>query len=191
MRDSWWQIWPEYDKFIPVFHLLYWPLVVPGLGFAGGSDGKESTCNAGDLDLISGLSRSPGEGKGYPLQYSGLENFLDCIVHVVTKSRTWLSDFHFHFSERRKITPRGNQGKPKEMRASLVAQMVKSLPALRETQVWFLGQEDPLEKEMAIHSCTLAWKIPWTVHRVAKSRTRLSDFTSSWTAHFTSCASVS
>ena len=46
--------------------------------------------------------------------------------------------------------------------ASLVAQTVKSLPAMRETQVQFLGWEDPLEKEMAIHSSTLAWKIPWT-----------------------------
>ena len=44
---------------------------------------------------IPGLGRSPGEGKGYPLQYSGLENFRDCIVHGVTKSRTWLSNFHF------------------------------------------------------------------------------------------------
>ena len=46
--------------------------------------------------------------------------------------------------------------------ASLVPQSVKHLPAMRETQVLFLGQEDPLEKEMAIHSSTLAWKIPWT-----------------------------
>ena len=46
--------------------------------------------------------------------------------------------------------------------ASLLAQMVKRLPAMRETQVRFLGREDPLEKEMAIHSSTLAWKIPWT-----------------------------
>ena len=45
---------------------------------------------------------------------------------------------------------------------SLVAQMVKRLPAMRETWVGFLGREDPLEKEMAIHSSTLAWKIPWT-----------------------------
>ena len=66
------------------------------LGFPGGSAGKESACNAGDLCLISGLERSPGEGKGYPLQYSGLENSMDCIVHGVTKSRTRLSDFHFH-----------------------------------------------------------------------------------------------
>ena len=49
----------------------------------------------GDLGLIPGLGRSPGEGKGYPLQYSGLENSMDCIVHGVAKSRTRLSDFHF------------------------------------------------------------------------------------------------
>ena len=60
------------------------------------SVGKESACNAGDLGLIPGLGRSPGEGKGYPLQYSGLENSMDCIVHGVTKSQTQLSDFHFH-----------------------------------------------------------------------------------------------
>ena len=68
------------------------------LGFPCGSAGKESTCNAGDLGLISGLGRSHGEGKGYPLQYSGLENSMDCIVHGVAKSQTRLSDFHFHFS---------------------------------------------------------------------------------------------
>ena len=49
------------------------------------------------MDLIPGLGRSPEEGKGYPLQYSGLENSLDGIVHGVTKSQTRLSDFHFHY----------------------------------------------------------------------------------------------
>ena len=48
----------------------------------------------GDLSLTSGLGRSPGEGKGYPAQYCGLENSMDCIVHRVTKSQTQLSDFH-------------------------------------------------------------------------------------------------
>ena len=51
----------------------------------------------GDLGSIPGLGRSPGEGKGYPLQYSGLENPMDSIVHGVVKSQTLLSDFHFHF----------------------------------------------------------------------------------------------
>ena len=69
----------------------------PRLGFPCGSAGKESACNVGDLGLTPELGRSPGEGKGYPLQYSGLENSMDCIVHGVAKSRTQLSDFHFHF----------------------------------------------------------------------------------------------
>ena len=51
----------------------------------GFSVGKESTCNPGDLGSIPGLGRSPGEGKGYPLQYSGLENPMDCILHGVTR----------------------------------------------------------------------------------------------------------
>ena len=69
-------------------------------------------------------------------------------------------------------------------RTSLVAQMVKRLSTMQETRVQAPGREDPLEKEMAIHSSTTACKIPWTeepgrlVYGVAKSRTRLSDFTS-------------
>ena len=109
-------------------------------GFPVGSAGKESTCNVGHLGLIPGLGRFPGEGKGYPLQYYGLENSMDCIVrgvikswtlenpmdggawwaavHGVAKSQTWLSDFTltFHFYK--------------------------------------------LEKEMATHSSVLAWRIP-------------------------------
>ena len=70
-----------------------------GNTFSDGSDGKESTCNAGDLGSIPGLGRSPGEGKGYPLQYSGLKNPMDCIVHGITKSQTQWSDFHFSFAQ--------------------------------------------------------------------------------------------
>ena len=71
-------------------------------------------------------------------------------------------------------------------RASLVAQRVKHLPAMRETWVWSLGWEDPLEKEMATHSSFFAWRIPWTEKpgclqsTGSQSRTRLSDFTHSW-----------
>ena len=65
------------------------------LDFSCGSAGKETACNVGDLSSIPGLGRSLGEGKGYPLQYSDLENSIDCIVHGVAKSRTRLSDFHF------------------------------------------------------------------------------------------------
>ena len=66
------------------------------MGFPCGSAGKESACDEGDLGSISALGRSPGEGKVYPLQYSGLENSMDCIGHGVTKSQTGLCDFHFH-----------------------------------------------------------------------------------------------
>ena len=58
------------------------------LGFPGGSARTESTCNARDLGSI------PGKGNAYPLQYSGLDNFMDCIVHWVAKSQKRLSDFH-------------------------------------------------------------------------------------------------
>ena len=75
------------------------------LGFPGDSAGKESTCNVGDLGSVTGLGRCPREGKGYPLQYSGLENSMDCIVHGVAESWIWLSDFHFHFLHNVMVTP--------------------------------------------------------------------------------------
>ena len=71
------------------------PLLFIYLGFPCGSAGKESACNAADLGSVPGLGRPPGEGKGYPLQCSGLENPMDCIFHGVAKSWTQLSSFHF------------------------------------------------------------------------------------------------
>ena len=68
------------------------------LSFPGSSVGKESTCNAGDLGVIPGLGRSPRERNGYPLQYSGLEDSMDCIAHGVARSWIRLSDFRFRFS---------------------------------------------------------------------------------------------
>ena len=67
------------------------------MGLHRGSANKESTCNVGDLGSIPGLERSPGEGNGYPFQYSDLENSMNCTVHGVAKSWTRLSDFHFHY----------------------------------------------------------------------------------------------
>ena len=95
-----------------------------------------------------------GEGNGNPLQYSCLENPMDrgawwATIHGVAKSRTRLSDFCVCVCVCVCL-----------FGASLVAQTVKRLPAMLETRVQFLGREDPLEKEMAIHSSTLAWKIP-------------------------------
>ena len=73
------------------------------LGLLGGFAGKESTCNAGDLGLIPGLGRSPGEGNSYPPQYSGLENSMDCIVHGAAKSRhlkMFLKATHIHSNKK-------------------------------------------------------------------------------------------
>ena len=70
-------------------------LLAIGFGLPDNSAGKESTCSAGNLGLIPGLGKYPGEWKGYPLQYSRLENSVDYIVRRVAKSQTQLSDFHF------------------------------------------------------------------------------------------------
>ena len=64
------------------------------MGFPSSSAGKESACNVADLGLIPGLERSPGEGKGYPLQYSGLENSMDCIVHGAAPQETLFLSAH-------------------------------------------------------------------------------------------------
>ena len=80
------------------YTILYFIIAIFLKGLPSGSAGRESACSAGDLGSIPGLERSPGEGKSYPLQYSGLENSMDCVVHGVTKSWTQLSDFHFQFS---------------------------------------------------------------------------------------------
>ena len=80
--------WSFNDKKWTIKLFLYW-------GFPGGSSGKESACNVEELGSIPELGRSPGEGNGYPLRYSGLENSMDSMVHGVAKSWTWLGDFHF------------------------------------------------------------------------------------------------
>ena len=80
-----------------------------------GLAGKESTCNVGDLGSIPGLARSPGEGNGYPLQYSGLENSMDSIVHGVAKSWTQLSNLDFSLSgNKTQNLSKENQGRMSE-----------------------------------------------------------------------------
>ena len=100
---SWWRIClqcrrPQFDSWTKTICWRRDRLSTPVfLSFPGGSVGEESAYQAGDLDLIPGLGRSPGEGKGYLLQYSGLENSMDSIFHGVTKNQTWLRDFHLSF----------------------------------------------------------------------------------------------
>ena len=79
-------------------------LIIPW-DFPDSSVGKESACNAGNLGLILGWVRSPGEGKSYSLQCSGLENSMDYIVLGVAKSWTRLSDFHLSFHTLVQVTP--------------------------------------------------------------------------------------
>ena len=87
-----------FDSWVGKIHWIRDRLPAPAfLDFPCGSTGKESACNAEDLGLIPGLGWSPAKGNGCPLQYSGLEYSMDCIVNGVTKSQTWLSKFHFHF----------------------------------------------------------------------------------------------
>ena len=81
----------------------------------------------GDLGSIPGLGRNPGEGKGYPLQYSGLENSTDCIIHGIAKSRTQLSDFHFHFQVRARVRIK--------VRTSLVVKWIRICLLMQGTQV--------------------------------------------------------
>ena len=86
---------PKFNSWVRKIHWRRDRLHTPVfLDFPGRSAGKESACNVGDLGLIPELGRSTGKGNGYPLQYSGLENSMDWIVHGVAKSQTRLSDFH-------------------------------------------------------------------------------------------------
>ena len=135
-----------------------------------------------------GWERLPGEGNGYSLQYSCLENSMDgrawrATVHGVTKSQTWLT--YYIFGEETVIKNQANNFWPwdrlsitkhQEMPSSslflshslprfgnsLMAQTVKNLPVMQETQVCSLCGEDPLEKGMATHSSMRAWSNLWT-----------------------------
>ena len=119
----------------------------------GGSDGKKSACNDGDLGLITGSGRSLGERNGYPLQDSCLENSIgigswQATVHKVTKSRTQLSEWHFHFHI-------------KIFRASQVELVVKNPPASAGDACSIPGSGRSPGEKIAPHSSILAWKIQW------------------------------
>ena len=127
------------------------------MGFPCDSAVKESACNAGDLGLVPGLGRSPGEGKGYPLQYSGLENSMYCMVYGVTKSQTQLSNFHFHvgFSG-------GSDGKESACNAGDTS-LISALGGSPEE-----GNGNPLQYFCLGNSINRgAWRAP--VHGVAES----------------------
>ena len=93
----------------PVLGLFWFLTCSHHSGFPHSSVDKESACNAGDPSSIPELGRSTGEGIGYPLQYSSLENSMDYITHGVTKSQTQLSNFHFHLSLKSKLSGKSEQ----------------------------------------------------------------------------------
>ena len=148
-----------------------------------GSAGKESTCNARDLGSILGLERSPGEGKGYPPQYSGLENFMNCLVHGVATSQTWLSDFHFFFTSYNYLSQMRLSKKSwkdfwlasfcikvRYAQGALVlfplgflaGTVVRNPPAKAGDEGSIPGSGRSPEEEMAAQSSIRAWEIPWT-----------------------------
>ena len=113
-RFSWPNTWLSGEYLMCTLRMLIllldlWKVLY--MGFPCGSAGKESACSSGDLGLIPRLGRSPGEGKGYPLQYSDLEKSMDCIVSGVSKRGTRLSDFYFQWACRN-VSPstRGQKG---------------------------------------------------------------------------------
>ena len=116
---------PQFNFWVRKIHWRRNRLPTPVfLGFPCDSAGKESACNVGDLGSIPGLGRSPGEGKGYSLQYSNLENSMDCIGYGVANSRTWLSEFHFHFPQ-----AKASQSKNRQMELH----KIKGLFIVKET----------------------------------------------------------
>ena len=124
--------------------------------FPCGSAGKESACNVGDLGSIPGFGRSPGEGRGCPLQYSGLANCIDCVFYGVAKSRTQLSDFPFPIKYFGLWSCMGCCWS----RVHCTHQPGRShswLGSLRVAQKYF-----EIIEIMETHSSILAWRIPWT-----------------------------
>ena len=117
------------------------------MGFPGGSAGKESTRNAGDLGSIPGFGKSPGEGKSYPLQAS-------ILAWRIPRTSPW--------GCKESDTTEQLSLSYNNMGISLVAQTVKNLPVMREPWVQSLGREDPVEEGVTTHSSILVWRIPWT-----------------------------
>ena len=100
-------------------------------GFPGSSAGKESACNVGDPSSVPGSGRSPGEGIGYPLQYSWASLVAQTVKNLPAMWETWVESLVWKIPWRRALQP---------------------TPVMQETQVRFLGREDPLEKGYATHS---------------------------------------
>ena len=136
------------------------------MGFPDSSVGKESICNTGDLGLIPGLGRSPGEGKGYSLQYSGLENSTDRIVHGVAKSWTQLSEFHFtlmHHTRRYSLSV-----SPTHLILTLITRLKGSFSTVKLSFLALLSIGNLWRKSFGLCKCPIPHK------------TSLSSFNNHW-----------
>ena len=141
--------------------------------FLDSSVGKEATCNSGGPGSIPGLRRSAGEGWATHSSILGLPRWLIWQRIRPQYSRPRFDPWGVKIPWRRR---RERKGYPLQYScASLVAQLVKNLPAMQETWVQSLGWEGPLEKGKATHFSILAWRIPWTSTGVSNSRTQLSS----------------
>ena len=134
------------------------------MDFPCGSAGKESACNVGGLGLIPGLESSPGEGKGYPLQYSGLENSMDCIADEVSKSQTRLSDLRFHFQVALVIENLPASAGDVRDKGS-IPELGRSLRGGQGNPLQYSCLGNPMDRS--------AWRA--TIHRVAKSLIQLKQ----------------
>ena len=126
---------------------MLWMYLAAIKRFPGGWAGKESTWNVWDLGSIPGLGRSPGEGNGFPVQYFGLENSMDSLVHGVTKSQTRLSDFHITNSQR------GSPGMAYHWRICLQCRRCEFSSGVGKISWTWAWQPTPV---------FLPGKIPWT-----------------------------
>ena len=181
--------WPRFDSWVRKILWRRDRLSTPvSLGFPCGSAGKEPTCNVGDMGSVPGLGRSPGEGKGYPLQYSVVENYMNCIVHGVAKSQTRLSNFHFtslfsimwHFKLASVLLnelPRWYQWQ----------RMCLSMQRTQKTWIWYLGQKYPWSRKWHPTSEFLPGKfhrqrsLGATVHGATRNWKLLSDWSNTHT----------
>ena len=153
------------------------------LDFPGGSAGEESGCKVGVLGSIRELGRSPGEENSHPLQYYGLENSMDCIVHGVAKSQTWLSDFSFHFSlevtahcfchslfisrdHTRVRTPGGRNQRPCLKDGPTPWVRGKEQRDLGSENMWGLHREGLISLHTNFRFyCDSYWSVKWPIHK--------------------------
>ena len=123
---------PQFNSWAGKIHQRRDGLPMPGfLGFPGGSDGKKSAGNVGDLGSVPGLGRSRGEGKGYPLEYSGLENSMDFIVH----SQIWPWSTKWSRAKANRVLPREHTSHSKHLHSTTQEKTTQGQHQMVDTKI--------------------------------------------------------